>query len=102
MARPAAPARPTQARPPDRRPRTRRPTEEGRRSGPDVLAVVGATPGRCVGGLPDHHLAAEEAHLLTVLVEALRLHRHDAPVLTRTRRLHVEHLRLGVDGVAVE
>ena len=50
------------------------------RSAPDVLLVVGPAAGRRVLGLPHHHLAAEEADLLPVLVEALGLDGDDAAV----------------------
>src|SRR6516165_2446640 len=83
------------------RKRRARPGASATTSVPDVVAV-GALPGRGVGGLPDHELAAEVADFLAALVEALGLDRYDPAVVLGLGRGRVEYACLGVDGVAVE
>src|SRR5436190_2741177 len=70
--------------------------------GRSLARLVRTLPRRRGVALPDHELAAEVADLLAALVEAARLDRDDPAVGLARRRRGLEHLRLGVDGVAVE
>ena len=91
-----------------RRGRRRRSRRTGRRRGPRPgRPATRATRTAAAGGGGGllgrhHHLAPEVADLFAPLVEAPGLDGDDPAVGLARRRLRLEHLGLGVDGVAVE
>src|SRR5512146_542982 len=75
-----------------------------KQSGDISLAAYRAEPGDFgrMAALVDHDRALERNNDDAILVVAGRAHRHDANVWTRGGLARRQHLRLGVDGIALE